>query len=87
MANKLIQVYVREDFEKSIKAIQDAFILQGYTNMFSPFCVNAIIYYFENKDWGQFLKDKPSKVYTTEQITHDVLQNDLHADKKWVMLE
>ena len=87
MANKLIQLYVREEFEESIKAIQEAFKLQGYTNMFSPFCVNAIIYYFENKDWGQFLNNKPSKVYTTEQITHDVLNNDLHIGKKWVMLE
>jgi enolase len=85
MAKYMISVSVKEDFIESIKAIKKAFREQGYEYMFSSFAINSIIRNFEEKDWGEFLTNN-KHTYTTAEVVHDSLQDELTGDEKWVKL-
>ena len=80
----MIPLSVPDEFANNIEVIKKEFARMGYERMFSPFSVRAIITSFETKDWGDFLGNKEKRVYSTADIVHDVHQDLLKGDEKWI---
>jgi enolase len=85
MVKTMIAISLKDEYVGSINAIKKAFKDQGYSNMFSAFAINSIIRCFEEKDWGEFLT-KENKTYTTADIVHDSMQDDLTGEEKWIKM-
>ena len=85
MAKTMLPISVREDKIESIKQVQKA--CKKFKISFSSLVVDLTIIGFETGLWGVILDKKHKKnVFTTADIVHDSMQDELSGDEKWITL-
>jgi len=85
MAEYMLPISVRADKIDSIEQIKKACI--KFKISFSALVVDLAIIGFETGKWGILLDKKHKKnVYTTADIVHDSMQDELTGNERWIKI-
>lgn len=69
---------------EQLSAIKKACEIHGIA--ISKFMYKGAMHYFNTGKWGEFFGTSTEEIFTTEEILHDNMQNDLHRESKWIKL-
>ncbi|MFO7891972.1 MAG: hypothetical protein R6V04_16720 [bacterium] len=85
MADNMLPISVSKEKLDSIEAIKKA--CKQFNISFSATVVDLAILGFEDGKWGIMLDKKYKKnIYSTADIVHDSMQDELTGDEKWIRL-